>query len=110
MKKHLVFFIFIFFKNVLYKNIFYVSYFTVLYPYRPAEGGRDLHINKYNFFFARRPLAGGCRPSTYKYIGRCVVHNYMRRILVGGADRSVGFPEGPGSAAAVGTESCGHFL
>ena len=43
------FFIFIFFKNIFYRNIFSVSYFTVLYPYRPAGGGRDLHVNKHFF-------------------------------------------------------------
>ena len=34
------FFIFIFFKNVFYINIILVSHFTVLYPYRPAGGGK----------------------------------------------------------------------
>ena len=58
------------FKNVFYRNIFSVSHFTVLYPYRPAGGGRgpttrqegrrDLHINKYNFFCAEAP--GGSLP------------------------------------------------
>ena len=56
-----VFFIFVFFKKK-YRNIFSISKFTVLYPYRPAGGGRKLHVNKYNFF-ARRPLAGACRPA-----------------------------------------------
>ena len=40
------FFIFIFFKNIFYRNIFFVSEFTVLYPYRPAGGGRDLYVIK----------------------------------------------------------------
>ena len=34
----------------------------------------------------------------------------MRQILVGGADPSVGFLEGPASSAAVGIESCGALL
>ena len=54
-------FFFIFLKNVFYKNIFSVSHFTVLYLYRPAGGGRDLYVNRYNFF-ARRPMAGAYRP------------------------------------------------
>ena len=45
-----------FLKNVFYRNIFSVPHFTVLYPYCPAGDGRDLHVNKYNFF-AQRPLA-----------------------------------------------------
>jgi len=54
------FFIFIFFKNVFYRNIFLVSHFTVLYPYRPVGGGRDLHVNKHKFFCAEAP--GGSLP------------------------------------------------
>ena len=68
------FFIFIFLKNIFYINIFSVSHFTVLYPYRPAGGGRDLHVNKYKLFLRggpwwepAAPLPGGraaSRPST----------------------------------------------
>ena len=61
------FFIFIFFKNVFYKNIFSVSHFTVLYPYRPARGGIDLYINKYNFFYVEAP--GGSLPPPCRAAG-----------------------------------------
>ena len=60
-----VFFIFVFFKKKNYKNIFLVSGFTVLYPYRPAGGGRgptarqgggrDLYVNKNKFVLRRGP-------------------------------------------------------
>ena len=43
-----------------YRNIFSVSHFTVLYPYRPTGGGRDLHVNKYIFFCVEAP--GGSLP------------------------------------------------
>ena len=49
------FFIFAFFKKKIYRNIFLDLGFTVLYPYRPAGGGRgptarqvggrDLYVN-----------------------------------------------------------------
>jgi len=65
-----VFFIFIFFKKQFYRNIFLVLNFTVLYPYRPAGGrqgayrpaggGRDLYVNKNNFFYAE--VLGGSLP------------------------------------------------
>ena len=48
-------FIFIFFKIIFYINIFSVSHFTVLYPYRPAGGGRDLYVNKYKLFLHGGP-------------------------------------------------------
>ena len=71
-----VFFIFAFFKKKIYRNIFLVSGFTVLYPYRPAGGGRgptarqgggrDLYVNKNKFILCRgpwrepaAPLSGG---------------------------------------------------
>ena len=76
------FFVFVFFKKN-YRNIFLHSGFTVLYPCRPAGGGRgptarqvggrDLYINKKNL---RRgpwrelaaPLPGG-RPPTAPPVG-----------------------------------------
>ena len=49
-------FLFLYFlKTFFYKNIFLVSHFTVLYPYRPAGGGRDLYVNKYIFFLRGDP-------------------------------------------------------
>ena len=63
------FFIFIFFKNVFYRNIFSISHFTVLYPYRPAGGGRDLHINKHKFFCEEAP--GGSLPPPCRAASTC---------------------------------------
>ena len=57
-------FYFCIFQKTNYRNIFLVLDFTVLYSYRPAGGGRDLYVNKYNFF-AQRFLAP-CRPTTWR--------------------------------------------
>ena len=50
-------FLFLYFsKNNFYRNIFSISQFTVLYPYRPAGGGRDLYVNKHIFFCTEAPV------------------------------------------------------
>ena len=58
-------FLFLYFSKKNYRNIFLVLGFTVLYPCRPAGGGRgptarqvggrDLYVNKNNFFLRRGP-------------------------------------------------------
>ena len=80
-----VFFVFFIFQKKIYRNIFLVLGFTVLYPYRPAGGGRgptarqgggrDLYINTNKFIFRRgpwresaAPLPGG-RPPTAPPVG-----------------------------------------
>ena len=62
-----VFSIFIFFKNIFYRNIFSVSHFIILYPYRSAGGGRDLHVNKHKFLCAESP--GGSLPPPCRAVG-----------------------------------------
>ena len=54
------FFYFCIFLKKIYRNIFLDLDFTVLYPYRPAGGGRNLYVNKNNFFCAE--VLGGCLP------------------------------------------------
>ena len=48
-------FLFYIFQKKNYRNVFLVSDFTVLYPYRPAGGSRDLYVNKYKFYLRRGP-------------------------------------------------------
>ena len=64
-------FYFYIFQKYFYRNIFSISQFTVLYPYRPAggrqgacrlAGGWQGLICKIKKLFARKPLAGACRP------------------------------------------------
>ena len=70
------FFTFIFFIFVFYKNIFSILQFTVLYPYRPQGGGRDLFLNKKNYLRGRSwqesaaPLPGGRPPAATPLGGR----------------------------------------
>jgi len=81
------FFIFIFFENIFYRNIFSISQFTVLYPYRPAgggrgpaaqqRGGRDLYVNFKKIYLRgslwrepAAPLAGGRPPAANPLGGR----------------------------------------
>ena len=49
-------------KTFFYRNIFSISQFTVLYPYRPAGGRQGLICKFKKKLFARKPLAGACRP------------------------------------------------
>ena len=65
-------FLFLYFYKKNYRNIFLILDFTILYPYRPVGGGRDLYINKNNFFCAqvlRGSLPPSCRAagSHHKY-------------------------------------------
>ena len=53
-------FLFLYFYKKNYRNIFLILDFTILYPYRPVGGGRDLYINKNNFFCAE--VLGGSLP------------------------------------------------
>ena len=55
-------FYFYIFLKLFYRNIFSISQFTVLYPYRPAGGGRDLYVNKNNFYLRGGPWRGGLPP------------------------------------------------
>ena len=71
--------------------------FTVLYPYRPAGGGRDLYINKNKFILRRGPwrepaalLPGGRPPVAPPVGGR-------------------GLPPGRGAAGSC-LRPVGHFL
>jgi hypothetical protein len=60
-----VFFYFCILQKKIYRNIFLISGFTVLYPYRPAGGGRGptvrqgggsyLYVNKNKFILRRGP-------------------------------------------------------
>jgi len=68
-----VFFIFIFFKKTFYRNIFLVLDFTVLYPYRPTEGGRELYVNKNNFFCVE--ILGGRLPPSCRAAGPLPPHH-----------------------------------
>ena len=53
-------FLFLYFSKKNYRNIFLVLDFTVLYPYRSAGGGKELYVNKNNFFCTE--VLGGSLP------------------------------------------------